>query len=195
MNSQPDTEKNQQPDNIAYDATISMTWANIVALLLFPVTYLIFFVPYQLIWGEDLLTLEQVIRLNWGHFLLFIVILMASIMIHEWLHVIGFVYVGKAPRTSIKYGFSWKGLAPYAHCRAPMTASAYRTAVILPGLVLGLLPGVVGIASDLNWLVLWAALMLVSAGGDTAVLLAIRAVPGEAMVQDHPSKAGCQVLR
>ncbi|MEJ2749206.1 MAG: DUF3267 domain-containing protein, partial [Anaerolineae bacterium] len=121
--------------------------------------------------------------------------LVGGILVHELLHAVGFVWVGKAPVTAVKLGFSWKGLAPYAHCRVPMRASAYRLAIILPGLVLGILPGMWGIVQRSLPLVLWGILMIVAAGGDLAVLLAIRHVPGAAWVRDHPTKAGCQVLK
>lgn len=102
--------------------------------------------------------------------------------------------VGKAPADAIRYGFNWKGLAPYAHCYAVMSARSYRIGVALPGIVLGILPAVVGLVAGVWWLAAWGAVMLVSAGGDLAVLLAVRRVPGEALVQDHPSRVGCHVL-
>jgi hypothetical protein len=37
--------------------------------------------------------------------------------------------------------------------------------------------------------------MTIAAGGDLAVLLAIRQVSGSAWVRDHPTKAGCQILK
>ena len=183
-------EKN---DEVAYDATIPMSWANLVAFSLFPIGYLLFFWPYAQIWGESVLA--NVIGVDFSDFILIVVIFFASILVHEWLHVFGFTRVGKAPKTSVKYGFSWKGLAPYAHCSAKMTTAAYRISVVLPGLVLGVLPAILGILFGVWWLTAWGTLMFAAAGGDLAVLLAIRNVPRDVLVQDHPSKAGCQVLK
>ncbi len=179
--------------DIAYDATIPMSWANGVAFALFPIVYLLFFVPYGRIWDESILT--QIINLGVTELILIILIFFVSILVHEWLHVQGFTRIGHAPKGSVKYGFSWKGFAPYAHCSAPMTAVSYRISVLLPGLVLGIIPAILGILFGLWWLTAWGALMVTAAGGDLAVLLAIRAVPNSAHVQDHPSKAGCHVLR
>lgn len=179
-------------DEIAYDATIPMSWANMVAFSLFPIGYILFFWPYRQIWGESVLA--NVIGVDFSDFILILVIFFASILVHEWLHVFGFTRVGKAPKTSVKYGFSWKGLAPYAHCSAQMTTAAYRISVALPGIVLGVIPAILGIVLGVWWLTAWGTLMFAAAGGDLAVLLAIRKVPKDAMVQDHPSKAGCQVL-
>jgi len=118
----------------------------------------------------------------------------AGILVHEWLHAVGFRLAGKVPAESIRYGFNWKGLAPYAHCQAPMRAKAYRLGVILPGLILGVCPAIAGLATGIWWLAVWGALMLLSAGGDMAVLLAVRHVPGTALIQDHPTMVGCHVL-
>jgi hypothetical protein len=170
------------------DATISFVWANVVALLIIPLAAVIFLLPYWLLGGRFF---------DWGErpLLIWLLAFIGGIVFHELLHAAGFVWVGKVPVTAVKLGFSWKGLAPYAHCAEPMRASAYRLSIILPGLVLGILPGFLGIVWRSWFLVLWGILMTIAAGGDLAVLLAIRQVPGAAWVRDHPTKAGCQVLK
>jgi hypothetical protein len=75
-----------------------------------------------------------------------------------------------------------------------MTARAYRTAVLLPGIILGVLPAIVGLLIGSFWLTLFGAIMVMAAGGDLAVLLAVRDVPATAIVRDHPTKPGCEVL-
>ena len=123
-----------------------------------------------------------------------ILVFLLSTIVHELLHAVGFRWAGGVPFDRIKFGFSWLGLAPFAHCRDPLRAAAYRHAVLLPGLMLGVLPGLLGVALQRPLLVMWATLMLLAAGGDTAVLWAARKVPGNALVLDHPDKVGCQVL-
>lgn len=176
---------------VAYDATISMVWANIIALLLLPAAFLLFLLPFGLLWGsrQPSVTVDL---LDIGTMLL---ALLVGVVAHELLHAVGFVYAGKVPWSAVKFGFSWKGLAPYAHCSQPMTAAAYRASGLLPGLVLGLVPGLTGVAIGSWWLVLWGTVMLITAGGDLAVWWAIRSVPAGALVLDHPTKAGCYVLK
>jgi hypothetical protein len=101
---------------------------------------------------------------------------------------------GGVPFSQIKFGFSWQAMAPFAHCQEPLRTSAYRLSVLLPGLLLGVVPGLLGVALQQPLLVMWATLMLLAAGGDTAVLWAVRKVPSTAQVLDHPKKVGCQVL-
>ena len=45
----------------------------------------------------------------------------------------------------------------------PLRASAYRLTVLLPGLVLGIIPGLLGVAMQRPLLVMWSTLMLLPA--------------------------------
>jgi hypothetical protein len=172
------------------DATVSMLTANLVAIALIPIAVLLFLLPYSLIWGDITSTFRIDSTVGWTAVLIFCL----SIVVHELLHAVGYIWVGGVPRTAVKFGFSWRGLAPYAHCREAMTARAYRTAVLLPGIILGVLPAIVGLLIGSFWLTLFGAIMVMAAGGDLAVLLAVRDVPATAIVRDHPTKPGCEVL-
>ena len=65
----------------------------------------------------------------------------------------------------------------------------------LPGLLLGVVPGVVGLLLGQAMLLLFGCWMVVAASGDVAVLWVTRHVPPSAMVRDHPTQAGCLVLK
>lgn len=174
------------------DATISFVWANVIAFLIIPIALALFFVPYILIWRE--IPTEPLAIINTLGLLGVLLIFAVSIGIHELLHAVGYTAVGKAPWSTVKFGFSWEGLAPYAHCQSSMSASAYRTAVSLPGVLLGILPATAGIIWGQWELLLYGIAMTITAGGDLAVLLSIRNLPGQTLVQDHPSKVGCQIV-
>lgn len=141
-------------------------------------------VPHGYYWGlpdEDLFPLSVLGAM------------IGSIVIHEALHGLGYYWAG-ADRSDIEFGFSWSGLVPYAHCAVPLRANPYRVAGALPGLVLGVLPLVVGLGLGIWWLTAYAFLMLLAAAGDTLLLWIMRGVPGDAWTQDHPSEMGCLVL-
>lgn len=178
---------------IAYEATVPMLWANLMAFLMLPLAYGLFWLPYNWLWNSW--PFVPFFEASLNGLLILILIFALSTIIHELLHAVGFRLVGGVPFNRIKFGFSWAGLAPFAHCRDPLRASAYRLAVLLPGLVLGIVPGFLGVALQQPLLVMWATLMLLAAGGDTAVLWAVRKVPGTVRVLDHPKKVGCQVLQ
>lgn len=193
MNQMNEKSLDDVQNEVAYDATISLRQANVIALSVLPVAYFLFFLPFRKIWPDKtLFPQDSLSLLNW---LLIILVVFGGVIIHEGLHALGFIYVGKISKSAVKFGVSWKALAPYAHCTVPLTASAYKISILLPGLSLGLLPGLIGVLSGIGWLVWWGAAMTVAAGGDLAVLLAVLTVKGNVLVRDHPSKAGCQVLK
>ena len=141
-------------------------------------------VPHGYFWGlpdEDLFPLSVLGAM------------IGSIVIHEALHGLGYYWAG-ADRSDIEFGFNWSGLVPYAHCAVPLRANPYRVAIALPGLVLGVLPLVLGLSLGRWWLTAYAFLMLLAAAGDTLLLWIMRGVSGDAWMQDHPSKMGCLVL-
>jgi hypothetical protein len=181
-----------EPQNELEDATLSFLMANVVSLISIPLAYGLFFWPYTQLWKRPLLS--QQITITAPLLVAFVMVFIGSVILHEALHAVGYVWLGKARRDEIKFGFSWRGLAPYAHCKKAMPVRAYRWSVLLPGLLLGVLPGVLGLLTGAGWLIVYGGLMLVAAGGDTAVLLAIRHIPGNVLVLDHPSKVGCQII-
>ncbi|WP_420630658.1 DUF3267 domain-containing protein [Candidatus Leptofilum sp.] len=183
----------EEPEkDVAYDATVPMNWANLMALLMLPLAFLFFWLPYWAIW--HVWPFAAFFDGSLGGISTLIVVLVVSVVVHELLHAAGFWLVGGVPWRRIKFGVSWQGFAPYAHCRDPLQTTAYRISVALPGLFLGVLPGFAGVAVQQPLLVMWATLMLLAAGGDAAVLWAVRGVPSRAKVQDHPTQVGCQVL-
>ncbi|WP_420643403.1 DUF3267 domain-containing protein [Candidatus Leptofilum sp.] len=182
----------KQETKIAYDATVPMNLANLMALLMLPIAFILFWLPYKVAW--NVWPFAAFLDSSLGGISTLILVLVVSIVVHELLHAVGFWLVGGVPWRRIKFGFSWQGLAPYAHCRDPLQTAAYRISVALPGIFLGILPGFAGVALQQPLLVMWATLMLLAAGGDAAVLWAVRSVPRRAIVLDHPSEVGCQVL-
>lgn len=173
-------------------ATISMAAANIAALLLIPIAGLLTFGPFLLLWpaGERPFFADLDVPI-WTMLLIFVV----AIVVHELLHGIGFVALGGASWRDVKFGFSWKGFAPYAHCRVPLAIGPYRWCVLLPGLVLGVVPALAGLLLGSLPLVAFAFLMLVAAAGDIVILAASLRVPAGSLVQDHPSEGGCLIVR
>ncbi|MCC7452373.1 MAG: DUF3267 domain-containing protein [Anaerolineae bacterium] len=167
------------------DKTLSPALVNILGIVLMPILGVLAVIPYWLIWREMALSALDVE---------FIVIaIIPSIFIHEGLHWVGYRLGGAAWR-DVKFGFQIKGLMPYAHCRVPLTAAGYRLGVALPALVLGAMPTIIGTATGSSTLTAYGAMMIIAAVGDLIVLAMLLPIPGNARVQDHPSRPGFQVL-
>jgi hypothetical protein len=147
-------------------------------------------VPYWVLWAKRV-SLESLAdeSLIWVPVLLGA--LVAGVVAHEALHAIGFM-IGGAAWEDIKFGV--KMMNPYAHCKVPLRASAYRLAITLPGIVLGVLPGLIGIITGMGLVNLFGAIMLSAALGDALILWLLRDTPRDALVYDHPSEIGCEVV-
>ena len=126
--------------------------------------------------------------------LLFLAVLVAGILVHEAIHGLAWAYFGRLPLQRIRFGFQAATLTPYAHALDPMPARAYRIGAVLPALLLGGLPFLVGTIVGSLSLALYGMIFVFAAGGDLLVLWLIRNVDARALVQDHPSRAGCIVL-
>ncbi|MFB6278193.1 MAG: DUF3267 domain-containing protein [Salinibacter sp.] len=142
--------------------------------------------PYLLLWGSPP-------ESGGPSAALLMTVVFGGIVVHEALHGVGYVW-GGADRSEVEFGVDWSSLTPYAHCGAPLRCGPYRWAIALPGLALGVVPLLVGLAVGSWATVLLAALMLGAAGGDAMLLWMLRGVPGDAWVRDHPSKMGSLVL-
>jgi len=148
-------------------------------------------VPFWLIWGGQPIW-EGFLKL--AHPAVLLPLALVSIVVHEGLHGLGFVWSGRMRWRDVRFGVNWRGAAPYAWGRSPLPASDYRRAVVLPCLLLGIVPVVVAGALGSGWLVCFGTTMVAVSVGDLLILWRIRSIDGRALVLDHPSRAGCWVL-
>jgi hypothetical protein len=124
----------------------------------------------------------------------FVVILVVGTLLHEFMHGLSWVYFGGKPFSAIRYGFQWKTLTPYAHCNEPMPVRPYRISAAMPGILLGLVPAFVGIATGQVQVFYFGLFFTLAAAGDALILWMIRKVEAGYLVVDHPSRAGCYVI-
>lgn len=173
------------------ERTASVVQANVAAIVGVLPPLAVLAVGYGLVWGWDALGdgFNDLFEPVWEFLLLFV----GGVVVHEALHGIAWRWAGAAPG-SVRFGFQWKTLTPYAHSTAAMTARAYRIGAVTPGFVLGLVPALVGLV--LGWgATFWFGLLFtLAAGGDALILWLLRGVSGDRLVEDHPSKPGCLVL-
>jgi hypothetical protein len=126
--------------------------------------------------------------------LAFLIVTVASIYAHEWLHVVGFHYFGRIPLSRIRVSVKWRALTPYATTAVPLRARAYWWSAALPGIVLGALPAAAGLILGVWQLSGYGAMMLAAASGDWIVLWMLRRVDAAATVRDHPTLIGFEIV-
>ena len=189
-----DSPATSSPDANRRDAdrSASLVTANVVALALAVPVLGALVVPFGLVWGWPALTegaawwIEQPLALFGA--------IAVGTLVHEALHALAWRTAADLPRGSVRLGFNWKALTPYAHCSAPMSARAYRIGAATPGIALGLVPAAVAWATGSGAALAFALLFTLAAGGDALILVLLRGVAPDARVVDHPTRAGCLVL-
>lgn len=149
--------------------------------------------PYVSIWGW--VKTGSDLSLFYNHYLLFPLLIVAGIIAHELIHGLTWMVAGNTSRNAIKFGVNWRALAPYAHCEVPLEINAYRWGAVMPGIVLGLLPYLIGLMSGSGWFTLFGYLFLITASGDFLILWLIRKIESGEFVQDHPDEAGCKIVK
>lgn len=171
------------------DFSISIAKANIYSIPIVLIEIIILSLPFYLLWGmENLLNISKGINPY-----LFIALFLTGIVLHEFIHGLGWKIFGKQPWSKIKFGFNAKFLTPFAHCKEPVTAKAYRAGAAAPAIILGFIPVLIGIITGIGSVYFFGLIFTVAACGDFLILWLIRNVDDNAMVEDHPENTGCYV--
>lgn len=147
-------------------------------LMIVPLVPFVFLHGMQALWGNI-----NVLGLILG----FIVLIVG----HELVHAIGWKFTSGLPWGRFSFGVLWRVLAPYCHAKDPMALTPYRIGAVLPLFVTGILPWLVGLIQADATLTIVGALLISGAIGDIYVLWVLRDLSTRALVQDHPSRAGC----
>ncbi|MCK5538549.1 MAG: DUF3267 domain-containing protein [Bacteroidales bacterium] len=153
-------------------------------LLIFPISivYLSFFF---LIWGDERIQLGIESIMDY-----FFYILISGIIFHELLHGITWGSFASKGIKSIKFGFKWKYLTPYCHCKEALKVKHYKLGAAMPLIVLGIIPSVYGIISGNGTIFLYGLLFTYAAAGDIIGLFMLRKLDNNICVFDHPEKMG-----
>jgi hypothetical protein len=171
------------------DVSIPLTQIATNGLLLSLLLLILPLLPYWLLYGFSPFW-EAVFAADWlGLFGLMLLLIVA----HEGVHAIGWKFAGGLAWSQLKFGIMWKTLSPYCHAQAPMTAAAYRIGALLPLVITGILPWLIGLLRADAGLTFIGAVMISAAIGDLMVVWIIRRVNPAALVLDHPANAGCYV--
>ncbi|RNA67111.1 DUF3267 domain-containing protein [Alteribacter keqinensis] len=156
-------------DYVIEDRTISPKKVNKYTFLWGVGCYFFFFVLFSLIWGVEGFGFEILFPLG----VAFIVL----IVVHEFLHAAGYVYIGKASWRDVKFGIIWKQFMPYAHCRGPLRINHYRMAVFLP-VILGVIPLTYAFFTGSPFLFLIGVFMTLASPGDKKPGIPLNVTPG-----------------
>jgi len=123
-----------------------------------------------------------------------VLVLVSGIILHELLHAAAWAHYGQKSLSAITFGVHWATLTPYTHCRETLTVEAYRIGALVPAVLLGLVPSALAIFWGMPWMLFPGIIFTSAAAGDFLILWILRKEPANALVLDHPSRAGCLVF-
>jgi hypothetical protein len=183
---------NAEELEIVEDLSIAVSTTYVYILLFFTPILILMIALYIGIWelASFLDGLNNLVELP-----MLISILILGIPIHEILHLLPWIVMGKVRLSDVKLGFQLKTLTPYAHAKIPIRARVYQLGTFFPGLVLGILPYTIGLFNGDGLLTTLGLFFVFAAAGDFLVLWKTRGVGDDVLLFDHPSRVGCYVLR
>ncbi|MBI9063814.1 MAG: DUF3267 domain-containing protein [Marinilabiliaceae bacterium] len=120
----------------------------------------------------------------------YVVSIFLGILIHEFLHGVIFAFYAENGLKDVKFGFNVKACAPYAHCKSAICKNQYIFALVMPGLVLGIIPAIWSLFYSNILIYSWSILFVISALGDFLILIRMIGLDQETLILDHPKKVG-----
>lgn len=175
---------NKMNNNII-EYTMGAGRAHLYILFMAPPVLLLYLVPFILIWDTETLVSDILLYIEYS-----IPVIPAGIIMHELLHGAGWSLFTQKGFKSVKFGFNWKFLAPYCHCREPLKVKHYITGTLMPLVILGVLPALLAIGLGNGALLIFGIIFTWTAGGDIISLFMLRNLESDSYVFDHPDKMG-----
>lgn len=168
---------------------ISALRANVLAIIISAPFWIGAIVPFVILHGNPFVQDYNA--------LLFVLAMIAGIVVHELIHGLTFAMFTAKGWKSIEFGIIWEYVTPYCTCSEPMKKGPMIFAAIMPTIVLGFLPAVLGIVTG-KWVILFFAIILImGGGGDMMIILNIlkyRSKGKEVLFLDHPYEIGTIVF-
>jgi len=119
-------------------------------------------------------------------FILFVLLYIVLIVLHEVFHLIGFMVFGGVPYKSLKYGINLELGIAYATTDKLLSNHAMKKALLLPLWTTGIVPTIAGFYVNSTVLLLAGAFLIAGAVGDIAMYKELRKYPKNALIQDDP---------
>ena len=180
---------NIEQDKLKREITIGTGKANIYALFLVVPSLIVFYIPFRLIWKSSF---PEITKSTVPDDMVTIIgVLVIGIVLHELIHGMTWAYFCKKGFKSIKFGIVWKALTPYCHCKEILKMKHYKAGAFMPGIILGLIPSIIGIISGNLGILYFGLIFTFAAGGDFIIVWMLRKEAYDSQVQDHPEKIGC----
>lgn len=168
------------------DLTLSATEANIKGVLyaaIFSIPFIAIFFWLNKDIGE---------RPESLYLMLFGLMLILAIIVHEGIHGFFWGLFAKKHWKSISFGVIWESFNPYCTCNEPLSKTSYIIGSMMPGVILGVIPSIISIVTGNFTLLLFGVLSILGAGGDLLVIILLSKHKSNetTIFLDHPTAIG-----
>ena len=163
------------------------TWFTII--LLFPLL-IIGYGGYWLVHG-------QTDFFHGTNLLVALIAFLVLVVVHELVHGISWSFFTPNHFKDIQFGFMRDTLSPYCTCLVPLKKGQYVFGTVMPLILLGIVPMIVGIVLANPTVLFVGIIMADAAGGDIMILhklLTFKSTASELVYMDHPTEAGSVVF-
>lgn len=131
------------------------------------------------------------------NFIIFILILFIGDIIHVLIQGLIWQLFGNNKSNTIRYGIrrTTRGSVSFqAYCKEPIELKTYKLGITIPGIILGLLPAVLGLFTGHSFVFVFGLFGILYSGEDILILWLLRNVEADCLVKTHSKKAGCYVI-
>jgi hypothetical protein len=128
-----------------------------------------------------------------SHVPVIVVALVALTVVHELIHGACWSIFTPHHFKDIEFGVMLSAMAPYCACLVPLKKEQHVFGTAMPLIVLGILPTIYAICSGSLFMLLTGIVMIVSAGGDMAIVLEMlkyKTACHDVKIFDHPTQVG-----
>lgn len=122
------------------------------------------------------------------------VVIFIWLLLHEILHGIGFLSLGKVKSRNVVFGAELEKGIFYCMCKEKISKANILIALILPLILIGIIPYVVGICIDSDLLVLLAIFNISGSVGDILMTIDIFLMPKDIMYLDLDDTTSFTIL-
>lgn len=178
-------EDMQRQGYIRRDLTIDMGKANRFAMILMIVLLAVGFGAYYLV--------HRRLEFSSTNPLILLAVMVVLIVVHELIHGVCWSLFTPHHFRDIEFGIMKPSMTPYCACLVPLKKGQHIFGTVMPLVVLGIIPMIVGIAAGNPGVLFIGIVMSASAAGDILIienLLAYRSSAREVVYMDHPTDAG-----
>lgn len=146
---------------------------------------------YNSIWNKSILIF--IINFYRRNALLFILCIFLSIIIHELIHYISFILIGKVTFKDVTMGFDKKHFCFYTDCFEYIRAIEYIWVLACPMIILGLIPYIVGLLSSNIYISSIGLFMTLGSSGDLMLIYLIRKLSFNTKIKTHDKYFGFSI--